>query len=331
MKETIRIRPKHSTNITLQGVYAHKELKRNVYLTRGGDVIKDRELLVTEKVNSVSFTSANKEHVIEWDGDDSTPQGKSNKGKFQAVKWFYENHPHMEIVGGNNKFIQQDLFTLENINDITAGWVNEIKEKIRIGNLIQSYDLKTQRDVCFAFGGNPEGMSQNEIFVDLLHPERGRVIVNWSEFEKRWNPALNKDIEYIVIAKKAVAFGIIETRNNNYMIGQEIVGAGDNFDSVIGYLKNSAGRFDYVRHEVQLRDMPKEIKKSAMPDDSDSKVSDKLIELREEAKNLGIKKWQIKREAQLEAEIANAKLVKGQKGPVAIVSAGKAKELSDKE
>ncbi len=312
MKQTIRIRPKHSKNIVLQGCYLHKTLKRMVYLTRGGDVVRDRDLLPTERVENIGFTQAKTEHVIEWDVDMNSPEGRSRSGKDTAIKLFFEEHPHIEIVGGVNKFMQQDFFTFENINDITERSVTEIKEKIRIANIIQSYDYATQKDVSFAFGGNPTDMTQAEVFVDLLHGDTGRAILNWSTFEKKWNPELNKDIPYVVIAKKAIAFGVIETRNNNYVLGQEIVGAGDNFDSVVGYLKVSPARFEYVKHEVQLRDMPKEVKKASLADaEGKGKISERLTELRKEAKELGLKGWQIDQEKSLEIKIANAKAAKG--------------------
>ncbi len=318
MKQTIRIRPKHSKNIVLQGSYLHKSLKRMVYLTRGGDVIKDRDLLPTERVDNVGFNAQKTEHVIEWENKMDTLEARSRKGKEDAIKLFYEEHPHMEIVGGRNLFMQQDFFTFENINDITERNVTEIKEKVRIANVIQSYDFATQNDVSFAFGGNPTGMTQSEVFVDLLHPLTGRAIMQWERFEKIWNPNLNRDISYVVIAKKAIAFGIIETRNNNYMLGQEVVGAGDNFDSVVGYLKNSPGRFEYIKNEVQVKDMPKEIKKASLADpEGNGKISKELTELRQEAKNLGVKGWQIKKEEQLKIEIANAKTVK-EKGTIVI-------------
>ena len=318
MKQTIRIRPKHSKNIVLQGSYLHKTLKRMVYLTRGGDVVRDRDLLPTERVENIGFTQAKTEHVIEWDVDTNSAEGRSRVGKDNAIKLFFEEHPHMEIVGGNNKFMQQDFFTFENINDITERNVTEIKEKLRIANIIQSYDYATQKDVSFAFGGNPTDMTQAEVFVDLLHGETGRALLNWDTFEKKWNPELNKDISYVVIAKKAIAFGIIETRNNNYVLGQEIVGAGDNFDSVVGYLKVSPSRFEFVKHEVQLKDMPKEVKKASLADaEGKGKISERLTELRKEAKDLGVKGWQIDSEKTLEAKIDNAKKVKA-KGPLVI-------------
>lgn len=324
MKQVIRIRPKTSKNIVLPGCYRHRDLKRNVYLTSAGDVIKDRDLLVTERYDDVSFTKQKTEHVIEWDADDNSAEGRSYAGKMQNIKWFYENHPMIEVVGGNNKYLQQDLFILENVNDIQQANRDEIKEKIRICNLIQSYDYDTQKDLCYAFGGNPASMTQDELFIDLLDFETGRALINWDTFEQYWNPSLNRDIEYVVIAKKAIAFDIIQTRNNNYVIGQEVIGANSNFDSVIAYLKASPNRFDFVKNEVYRKDAPKIKKDSSGPNENGKgKISEALEAIRNEAKSLGIKGWQMKGEKQLNVEIANAKMALAKKGETIIVTGEK--------
>ena len=320
MKQTVIIKPIHSKVITLLGEYRDAKLQKSLTLTMNGEVT-DKPLEQHQKLLYRKFTPQSPDFRYNFDWKEDAPKGsidKMRQAKEEAILEFWKNHPDIHVMGEPEKGTLT-RFSLEIMEDAYARDYSILLKKGQVYNVVNGSDDQARRDICFMFGGNPIEKSEHELFVDLVDFNKGRLMIfdRPDEFLAKWS-GKNVDMEYQVNVKKAITYGIITTKDDNYYIGNEIIGA--KVDDVIFYMKANKDTYEkFIKMEIAKKEVGA-IKKAS--DDKKDKFSDKfetpppqnsfkdelqVHALKEQAKALGIKNYHTKSGYTLTKEIQEAK------------------------
>lgn len=319
MKQTIIIKPLNSTSITLFGDYRDADLGETLTIDINGDTYKG-ELPPTKKRFMHNFTTQNPELKLNWNWkDDKNKEGeveKHRRVKEEKILMFWKNHPYIKVEGMPDKKYQA-LFSLEVVQDLQSRDYEILKTKGLVFNTVNGLDMASMRSISFMFAGNPTEMSEHELFIDLVDFKDGRLMIGDrpKEFLEKWDKEKNPDMEYIVNVKKAITYKIIETKNNAYFIGNQVIGA--DVDVVISYMKSNKDTYEkFVKQEVlkkesqmyqeEVKAMKKKTQETFMPEPTPDKWAQEkvVMEIRQKAKDMGIKGYHIKSVDTLNKDIA---------------------------
>lgn len=319
MKQTLIIKPIHSRNITLLGEYYDKANSRVLTLLTSGEVT-DAPLRADQRKFYHKFMPNRPELRYEFiwldDLKSETPLQSFKRKKEELMVEFYRNHPYINVDGLEPK--PQALFTLHIVEDIVKQDYEKLKRKGLVYNTVNDADIESLRNISFMFGGNPVDKTQEEIFLELVDFNNGRLMIGNrpEEFLEKWDGNKNPDMPYLINIKKAIAYKIIETKNNNYCIANQIIGS--SIEDVVAYMKGNPDTYEsFVRREIQKRELSlikqekNEIKdkasKAFMPKAPSEKWAENIKEkeIRDKAKSLGIKSYHVKSLKTLQEEIAN--------------------------
>jgi hypothetical protein len=320
MKQTIVIKPIDSTSITLFGEYRDPDLGEVLILDMNGEVHKG-DLPLTKKRFMHNFNKQNDElkYNFSWK-DDPKSEGKIEEIKRQKeekILFYWKNHPYIKVEGNETKKYKP-LFSLEVVQDMQARDFEILKTKGLVFNTLNGVDMATMRSICFMFGGDPSNMSEHELFIDLVDFKEGRLMIGErpKEFLNKWDKESNPDMEYIVNVKKAITYKIIETKNNAYFIGNQVIGT--DVDVVISYMKSNTETYEkFVKEQVLKKEsqlyqeevaaQKKKTQENFMPSPTPDNWAQQKVtkEIRDKAKEMGIKGYHIKSVDKLNKEISD--------------------------
>lgn len=300
MSQQIVIKPidmPAGSSIGLSGEYK-RENGTMVRLTTYDKVIENKPLGPAEKLFRMYFSDSNPEYVLNYDEEE--PEDRK-------LILFWRQHPIIKCEGNPN--LRRAIFTLENRKDEEDSKVKILKSKGIVYNLVNNCSLEEMRDIAFLVGLNPIDKTSEEIFINLIDFETGNLMQDPSKF---LNTYKLPDTHYQVIAKKAIALGIIETRKDFYYIKHEMIGA--KFTDVLAYCKKNKKMYEeYIRKEVAKQDelpldydkpvkeMVGKFSKKLKYEEDQFDDEDKKIRVR--AKELKIGTWHMKSLSNLEKEI----------------------------
>jgi len=328
MKRKITIAPisrnKGTTQI-LPGKYTNTKLGSIINILTNGKVVM-RDCEGSEKTKNIIIHDQNPEFTFTWDD-------KEDAEKIVEAKAWSKN-PMVDCPDNYN--LQRAMFKMIDKTEKTSIDVKKLKYKGRIYNIINNMTVEEMRDIAFFMGLNPIHQSPEEIFISLVDFQDGKLML---DPEKIINNITTPDMNYIVIGKKAILYDVIQKKQDQYFVNNELIGS--SFNDVLAYLKANKQQFEnYITKEVEkldvlpvdidyeepvkeiigmvkkLKEEPKSLQDGIKEVEEESiKIAEKeegssIEELRVIGKELKIKSWQIMGKEKLTEEIEKVKMKK---------------------
>lgn len=312
MIHQITITPIGGNNHTtrLSGKYFDTKLKQNVTLISPYGVVVGRPLTSNETEWKAWFNETTKKFVLTWDD--------ANENDKDIAKFAAALKKHDSIVCEGNYNLNVGQFTLTDSRQAHLDKVSAIKARGQVFNIVNNMKASEMVDVSFFAGRSPVRKTAEEIFAELLDFQDGALMQNPAKFIADWRM---HDRSHIVYAKKAEILGIIVKDNQTLKLNGEIIGSST--DDVVAYLKANEPMYEYVKKEVAEKDtLPVGVNKDAIVssivgkeqvedvaifkgetpeskaqrkserDAAEIKHDDLLIELKKEARELGVTGYQ---------------------------------------
>lgn len=268
-KQTIIIRPiaGRAKNPKLTFQYVHPVTKKLLILGMDRRVYEDK---LPEHIKKFDYTfnevSRELRFVFYW-GDDE--KFKTNVVAEKKVKQFFAEHPGIVVVGAadynSNAGALHEMLVLE---DEERRVYDRSQLKIKAANIINSLPSEKLRDLAFFFDLNPSTRSDMQVWLDLAHPETGRLMVS-EEFGHKliemYNTPENKDILMRALIKKAVILNKINFRNGKYYIAANDEPIGMVEDDIVLYYKANAKMYEFLTREVGISDFTSQEGKQSAP------------------------------------------------------------------
>ena len=140
-----------------------------------------------------------------------------------------------------NKNLRNAMFKLVDNQSVNEDVYNRIVALAKMTLVVLDKTYQELVDICFAFGGYPNKMTKRELFVDLLHPLSGRLLVydpktgldNCRMFMKKFNE-IDDDNMVEINVRKAMAANIITQKESLYMLDGDPLGS--NLQEVVYYM-----------------------------------------------------------------------------------------------
>lgn len=242
MKRTITIAPisrEKGTTVILHGKYRNTKANTIVNILTNGNVIS-KECGEGEKTKNIPITDQNPEFTFTWE------DSKDSRGILEAHAW--SKSSEIECPGNDN--LVRAMFKMVDKTEKVSTDVKLLKQKGRVYNIINNFSTKEMRDIAFFVGLNPINESPEEIFLKLIDFEKGKLMEDPTQF---LNTLTTPDMDYIVVAKKAILYNIIETKEKQYYINTELIGG--SFNDVLAYCKSNKQQFDFIMEEVSKVDV----------------------------------------------------------------------------
>jgi hypothetical protein len=325
MIQKITIRPTVALNCTipLSGQYFDKNKGRNVYMLSNFKVIyrepieKEGEMVWTNY-----FSSDNREFNFEWD-DAVKSEAKDEKEKLRNIEeWVQAMMQHSGIESPGNKNIQglpNFILIDKRVKDVDEFRANN--DKSVLFNMLLNMEVTELMDVAYSAMINPakDKLSTLQIFNKLADFNFGVLQQNAAKFLFEWKLP---DATRKSVIRKAIMLDIITSHNGMFKVNNDPIG--NDIDDLVVYFKTNAKMYEYLASEVAGKniypydvnepskvidilmgnDSRKEIKPRTMsePAKADAKAErsfeerkafDEMTAIRMEAKDLGIKGWQI--------------------------------------
>jgi len=249
MIQEVTLRPVQSegkVTVNFRGEYFDRDKRNKIVLIEPYGVVINRELnKSTERIFSQWFDQNNKEITIRWDDE-------KDRATNDFVTYL-QKHPQVVcdgFVNPNKQGTPQFEFLDKRKKDIAR--VRLLKQKNVVFNMVNNMTIGDMMDVAFFVGYNPVGKSFEEVFVSLLDYSNGILMRDTSQFLSTWS---SPDKTHTVIVSKAINLNIINQRGGKYYAGagNEIVG--DDFESVLAYMKVNDKVYDYVKRQVSEKDI----------------------------------------------------------------------------
>lgn len=243
---TITIEPisrEKGTTVILHGKYTNTKLKSIVNILTNGDVVM-RECEPGERTKNITISDQNPAFTFTWD---ENAKGADATGILEAKAW--SKNAAVDCPGNDN--LARAMFKMVDLTQKTTIDVKLLKRKGRVYNIINNMPVKEMRDIAFFVGLNPIHESPDEIFISLVDFDKGKLMEKPDEFI---NTVTTPDMNYIVIAKKAILYGVIQEKDNQYYINTELIGS--SFVDVLAYCKSNKQQFEgYIKKEVEKVDV----------------------------------------------------------------------------
>lgn len=244
---------------------------------------------------SITFKKTMPEMRFRYEGDAALQTDEDKKIR-KLVEVYLKGHPCIVIDGNPHKGTKAPLFNLIDVSEVNNKKIRTWNKKLEVANIINGMTFTEKKDVCYYYGGNPDGKTENELVLQLGDFEDGdcmfenepdKFISTWGGSES--NPERN----FIINANKAITMGIITNRPSaednriNYYLGDTFIGT--DFNDVLGYCKREARVYSENILRVINQNEPKAEVKAAKVEPGDAKFilpDAELAELRQEAKIL---------------------------------------------
>lgn len=181
---------------------------------------------------NLHFPKTNHVQIIKYEVDNKgEPKTNSDKAIKATIEHFYQNHPSCLVNGQSHmNSAGEPVFDITDKQTEIVTRLKEwdLKKKIAVF-LSEKCDLDAVRDVMFFYGQNPKGKTHGDICMHLAEYELGILYAKGDNnsrladnFLDLWVTNASPDRIYIVHARKAIAFGIVEARqrdgNSNYFV-----------------------------------------------------------------------------------------------------------------
>lgn len=270
-------------SVTIVGSYRDKKTDKEKYLLSNGKKV----VLTLDEKDRVFQHTFEAGYPLSFSFDD-------NDFVDLAVIEFWKNHPLVKTEGYDNP------------NFVAEQFIFEIKEeKVRVDydalisklNCVENVSKMTgmeRRDLTFALGSDPRGMSDKEVYLHLIGLTLSGIAIAKRDIVSTYLSIRSNERIATIYANKAVSYGIVKKEGSVYKIGGR--NAGMNIDSVVSLILSDGDLFEnYIKPEVDKLDSM-EVKNTETVDELN--IPQELADLlpvntsseKKEAKKIGRKK-----------------------------------------
>lgn len=270
-------------SVTIVGSYRDKKTDKEKYLLSNGKKV----VLTLDEKDRVFQHTFEAGYPLSFSFDD-------NDFVDLAVIEFWKNHPLVKTEGYDNP------------NFVAEQFIFEIKEeKVRVDydalisklNCVENVSKMTgmeRRDLTFALGSDPRGMSDKEVYLHLIGLTLSGIAIAKRDIVSTYLSIRSNERIATIYANKAVSYGIVKKEGSVYKIGGR--NAGMNIDSVVSLILSDSDLFEnYIKPEVDKLDSM-EVKNTETVDELN--IPQELADLlpvntsseKKEAKKIGRKK-----------------------------------------
>lgn len=229
-------------SVTIVGSYRDKKTDKEKYLLSNGKKV----VLNLDEKDRVFQHTFEAGYPLSFSFDD-------NDFVDLAVIEFWKNHPLVKTDG------------YENPNFVAEQFIFEIKEeKVRVDyealisklSCVENVSKMTgleRRDLTFALGSDPRGMSDKEVYLHLIGLTLSGIAIAKRDMVSTYLSVRSNERIATIYANKAVSYGIVKKEGSVYKIGGR--NAGMNIDSVVSLILSDGDLFEnYIKPEVDKYD-----------------------------------------------------------------------------
>ena len=225
-------------NISIVGSYRDKKNDKELFLLHTGKKVVSH-IEENERIFQYSFESG---YPLTLSFDDEDFQDKS-------VIEFWKNHPLVFTDGYSNPNLVSEQFTFEIKEERVKVEYEVLLSKLECVSIVSSMTDKERRDLVFALGSDPRGMSLKEVYIHLIGLTLNGVAIAKRDSVFVFRKVRGEERVATIYANKAVQLGIVKQEGVVYKIGGRNLGT--TIDAVVSAIIADSELFEnYIKPEV---------------------------------------------------------------------------------
>jgi hypothetical protein len=225
-------------NISIVGSYRDKKNDKELFLLHTGKKVVSH-IEENERIFQYSFESG---YPLTLSFDDEDFQDKS-------VIEFWKNHPLVFTEGYSNPNLVSEQFTFEIKEERVKVEYEVLLSKLECVSIVSSMTDKERRDLVFALGSDPRGMSLKEVYIHLIGLTLNGVAIAKRDSVFVFRKVRGEERVATIYANKAVQLGIVRQEGVVYKIGGRNLGT--TIDAVVSAIIADSELFEnYIKPEV---------------------------------------------------------------------------------
>lgn len=253
-------------NVTIVGSYRDRKTDKEYFLSTSGKKVTT-SIEEDERVFQHTFQDG---YPLTITLDDSDFQSK-------AVIDFWKNHPLVSAAGYSNPNLVGEQFIFEIKNEKVKADYDSLIGKLTCVSQVTAMNEQERRNLAFALGSDPRGMSNEEVYISLIGLTLGGIAIAKRELVSTFLTVRSAERIATIYANKAIQYGIIRQEGSVYKIGGR--NCGTTIDSVISMIMSDNDMFEnYIKPEVDKIDKDELAQMET--------IGDSTLELPEEIENL---------------------------------------------
>lgn len=173
------------------------------------------------------FSQKDPDLVFEWD-----PNNPDHPGS--KVRAFLLYHNMVKSESFENRNLISPVFVMEDFYSKNIQAYNYTMNVGKIIEVVRVLGYNELVNICFAFNGNPIGLTKRELIIDLIEPSSGRLF-SQENMQLFFNEYAIKSEAIMMKANinRAIAAGIITKKSQLYYLNTTPLG--DNIDSIMNF------------------------------------------------------------------------------------------------
>ena len=229
-------------SVTIVGSYRDKKTDKEKYLLSNGKKV----VLVLDEKDRVFQHTFEAGYPLSFTFDD-------NDFVDQAVIEFWKNHPLVKTDGYENPNFVAEQFVFEIKEEKIRVDFEALISKLKCVEDVSKMNGMERRDLTFALGSDPRGMSDKEVYLHLIGLTLSGIAIAKRDMVSTYLSVRSNERIATIYANKAVSYGIVKKEGSVYKIGGR--NAGMNIDSVISLILSDGDLFEnYIKPEVDKYD-----------------------------------------------------------------------------
>ena len=225
-------------NISIVGSYRDKKSDKELYLLHTGKKVVT-SIAENERVFQYSFES----------GYPLTMSFELEDFQDKSVIDFWKNHPLVKTEGYTNPNLVSEQFVFEIKEERIKVEYDALLSKLECVAIVSSMTDREKRDLTFALGSDPRGMSTKEVYLHLIGLTLNGIAIAKKESVFVFRKVRSEERVATIYANKAVQLGIVKQEGVVYKIGGRNLGT--TIDAVISTIIADVELFEnYIKPEV---------------------------------------------------------------------------------
>lgn len=225
-------------NISIVGSYRDKKTDKELYLLHTGKKVVSH-LEENERVFQYSFEAG---YPLTLSFDETDFQDK-------AIIEFWKNHPLVKTEGYTNPNLVSEQFVFEIKEERVKVEYETLISKLECVSIVTSMTDKERRDLTFALGSDPRGMSNKEVYIHLIGLTLSGIAIAKREDVFVFRKVRGEERVATIYANKAVQLGIVKLEGVVYKVGGRNLGT--TVDAVVSAILSDQELFEnYIKPEV---------------------------------------------------------------------------------
>lgn len=225
-------------SITIVGSYRDRKTDKEKFLLSNGKKVVTA-LDEKDRVFQHTFESG---YPLTFSFDESDFQDA-------AVIEFWKNHPLIKTDGFENPNFVAEQFLFEIKEEKVRVEHEALMSKLKAVHIMSVMTDKERRDLTFALGSDPRGMSPKEVYLNLIGLTLNGIGIAKRDSVFVYNQVRGAERIATIYANKAVQLGIVKQEGVIYKIGGRNLGT--SVDAVISAILADNELFEnYIKPEV---------------------------------------------------------------------------------